>query len=158
MELFNGNEQALGPIPHSHIDGKVAASMANREPIDIHVSYTVCTHSIYTNVAFILLSVEEKQASTDSLPPIGVFWDIENCAVPRGKSALAVVQSIRDKLFTGHREAEFLCVCDINKESATVIQELNDAQVISVFISVDQCGNKSNHYSQCFITNVTFVI
>ncbi|XP_033630021.1 meiosis regulator and mRNA stability factor 1-like isoform X2 [Asterias rubens] len=79
--------------------------------------------------------VEEKQASTDSLPPIGVFWDIENCAVPRGKSALAVVQSIRDKLFTGHREAEFLCVCDINKESATVIQELNDAQVTVAHIN-----------------------
>lgn len=26
------------------------------------------------------------------LPPIGVFWDIENCHVPKGKSATAVAQ------------------------------------------------------------------
>ena len=62
-------------------------------------------------------------------PPIGVFWDIENCCVPRGKSALAVAQKIRDRFFGGHREAEFMCVCDISKESSLVIQELNDAQV-----------------------------
>ena len=49
--------------------------------------------------------------------------------MPRGKSALAVVQSVRDRFFANHREAEFMCVCDINKENATVIQELNDAQV-----------------------------
>lgn len=26
------------------------------------------------------------------LPPIGVFWDIENCHVPKGRSAVAVAQ------------------------------------------------------------------
>lgn len=70
-----------------------------------------------------------SMAIAEENPPIGVFWDIENCAVPRGKSALAVVQRIRDQLFIGHREAEFMCVCDINKESSTIIQELNDSQV-----------------------------
>ncbi|XP_057318978.1 meiosis regulator and mRNA stability factor 1 isoform X1 [Microplitis mediator] len=63
------------------------------------------------------------------LSPIGVFWDIENCRVPKGKSASTVVQAIRDKFFKGYREAEFIVVCDVYKESRQIIQELNDAQV-----------------------------
>ncbi|XP_077980745.1 meiosis regulator and mRNA stability factor 1-like isoform X2 [Glandiceps talaboti] len=73
--------------------------------------------------------------SSESLPAIGVFWDIENCPVPSNKSALTVVQKIRDRYFHGHREAEFMCVCDINKENAHVIQELNDAQVTVAHIN-----------------------
>ncbi|KAH0546369.1 meiosis regulator and mRNA stability factor 1 isoform X1 [Cotesia glomerata] len=63
------------------------------------------------------------------MSPIGVFWDIENVRVPRGKSASSIVQIIRDKFFRGYREAEFIVVCDVNRESKQVIQELNDAQV-----------------------------
>ena len=44
-------------------------------------------------------------------------------------SALALVQKIRAEYFEGRREAEFMCVCDINKESKDVIEELNFAQV-----------------------------
>ena len=61
--------------------------------------------------------------------PIGVFWDIENCCVPKGKSALLVVKAVREKFFTGHREVEFMCVCDTSKENKNVIEELNQAQV-----------------------------
>ena len=61
--------------------------------------------------------------------PIGVFWDIENCCVPKWRSALWVVQKIRTEFFSGHREVEFMCVCDTSKESKVVIQELNSAQV-----------------------------
>ncbi|XP_038064189.1 meiosis regulator and mRNA stability factor 1-like [Patiria miniata] len=77
----------------------------------------------------------DDKSTSENPAPIGVFWDIENCAVPRGKSALAVVQSVRDRFFSNHREAEFMCVCDINKENATVIQELNDAQVTVAHIN-----------------------
>lgn len=66
---------------------------------------------------------------SNQLSPIGVFWDIENCSVPKWKSALAIVQVIRDKFFAGCREAEFMCVCDTTKENKQVIQELNCAQV-----------------------------
>ena len=61
--------------------------------------------------------------------PIGVFWDIENCCVPKWRSALWVVQKIRTELFQGFREVEFMCVCDTSKESKVVVQELNSAQV-----------------------------
>ncbi|XP_004692164.1 PREDICTED: meiosis arrest female protein 1 isoform X2 [Condylura cristata] len=71
----------------------------------------------------------------DNLPPIGVFWDIENCSVPSGRSATAVVQRIREKFFKGHREAEFICVCDISKENKEVIQELNNCQVTVAHIN-----------------------
>lgn len=43
---------------------------------------------------------------------------------------MAVTQVIRDKFFNGYREAEFIVVCDVQKESNQVMQELNDAQVI----------------------------
>ncbi|KAL0617481.1 Meiosis regulator and mRNA stability factor 1 [Plecturocebus cupreus] len=71
----------------------------------------------------------------ENLPPIGVFWDIENCSVPSGRSATAVVQKIREKFFKGHREAEFICVCDISKENKEVIQELNNCQVTVAHIN-----------------------
>ncbi|XP_052455021.1 meiosis regulator and mRNA stability factor 1 isoform X2 [Carassius gibelio] len=72
---------------------------------------------------------------TETLPPIGVFWDIENCAVPSGRSAATVVQRLRERFFQGHREAEFICVCDINKENKAVIQELNNCQVTVAHIN-----------------------
>uniref|UniRef100_A0A8C2I977 Meiosis regulator and mRNA stability factor 1 n=1 Tax=Cyprinus carpio TaxID=7962 RepID=A0A8C2I977_CYPCA len=71
----------------------------------------------------------------EALPPIGVFWDIENCAVPSGRSAATVVQRLRERFFQGHREAEFICVCDINKENKAVIQELNNCQVTVAHIN-----------------------
>lgn len=50
--------------------------------------------------------------------------------VPKGRSAIAVTQVIRDKFFYGYKEAEFIVVCDVQKENKQIIQELNDAQVI----------------------------
>ncbi|GFY36981.1 meiosis regulator and mRNA stability factor 1 [Trichonephila inaurata madagascariensis] len=83
------------------------------------------------------------------LPPIGVFWDIENCQVPKGKSAIALVQNIREKFFEKHREAEFMCVCDINKESKIVIQELLFAQVTVVHISATSKNAADDKLKQC---------
>ncbi|XP_041362324.1 meiosis regulator and mRNA stability factor 1-like isoform X2 [Gigantopelta aegis] len=73
--------------------------------------------------------------SNNSIVSIGVFWDIENVHVPKWKSAFSVVQCIRDRFFSGLREVEFMCVCDIHKESKDVIQELNSAQVNVVHIN-----------------------
>lgn len=58
----------------------------------------------------------------------GVFWDIENCAVPHQKSAFALVQRIREKMFQHLREVEFMCACDAGKETKAVMDELNSAQ------------------------------
>ncbi|KAM3916124.1 meiosis regulator and mRNA stability factor 1 isoform 2-T2 [Leptodactylus fuscus] len=71
----------------------------------------------------------------ENLPPIGVFWDIENCSVPSGRSAVSVVKRLRERLFKGHREAEFICVCDISKENKEVIEELNNCQVTVAHIN-----------------------
>lgn len=90
------------------------------------------------SVKLCIISVSGKQRRplAESLPPIAVFWDIENCGVPCRKSALAVVSRIRERFFSGHREAEFMCVCDISKENREVIQELNYAQVFSILENV----------------------
>ncbi|MFT7812151.1 meiosis arrest female protein 1 isoform X3 [Arapaima gigas] len=76
-----------------------------------------------------------ESGGQENLPPVGVFWDIENCSVPSGRSAVAVVERIRNRFFQGHREAEFICVCDISKESKEVIQELNNCQVTVAHIN-----------------------
>lgn len=73
-----------------------------------------------------------KKRHTKQLPPIGVFWDIENCHVPKNKSAVSIVKRIREFFFHGYREAEFMIVCDVKKESAEVIQDLHDAQVYDI--------------------------
>ena len=96
----------------------------------------------------VALAFENPQPGTPSqaptvpeAEPIGVFWDIENCQVPRNKSASEVVQKIRDCYFTGKREVKFMCVCNARKEKEEITEELNKAQVrfsalpISIFLT-----------------------
>ena len=80
------------------------------------------------------LRVKEISPPRDSkqrvrLEPVGIFWDIENCSVPLGKSAFAVADKMRKEFITGKREAEFMCVCDITKERKEVTDDLHKAQV-----------------------------
>lgn len=70
-----------------------------------------------------------KKHKRKRLPPIGIFWDIENCQVPKFKSASAIVQRIRTFFLESYREAEFIVVCDVKKEHPQIIQELHDSQV-----------------------------
>ncbi|CAK9817150.1 Meiosis regulator and mRNA stability factor 1 [Anthophora quadrimaculata] len=77
------------------------------------------------------------------LPPVGVFWDIENCHVPKGRSAMAVIQVIREKFFGGYREAEFIVVCDVCKENSQVMKELNNAQVNLIHVA-RECKNAAD--------------
>ncbi|KAJ8931190.1 hypothetical protein NQ314_015932, partial [Rhamnusium bicolor] len=69
------------------------------------------------------------------LPPLGIFWDIENCHVPKSKSASDVVQRIREVFLENYREAEFVVVCDVKKETPQIIQELHDSQVNLIHVS-----------------------
>lgn len=82
----------------------------------------------------------KRKTKKTRLPPLGIFWDIENCHVPKNTSASAVVQRIREFFLEKYREAEFLVVCDVKKERPQVIQELHDSQV-SLF------GKSHNFYS-----------
>ncbi len=72
----------------------------------------------------------QPPASDTFRRPLGVFWDIENCGIPRGKSALAVCEKIRGEDFCqGHSEIQFAVVCDATKESPFVLDDLLKAQV-----------------------------
>ena len=74
-------------------------------------------------------------------PPLGVFWDIENCHVPSGKSALSVCDKIRQQSFClKHSERQFAVVCDVTKENRQVLEELDKAQVDIVHVP----ANKKN--------------
>ncbi|XP_077460552.1 meiosis regulator and mRNA stability factor 1 isoform X2 [Stigmatopora argus] len=111
-------------------------------PQTTSVSIPICNDSGTSSdrVAFNQGKTGQKYGSQESggaenIPPVGVFWDIENCNVPSGRSAGVVVERIRSRFFQGHREAEFICVCDISKESKAVIQELNNCQVTVAHIN-----------------------
>uniref|UniRef100_A0A8C5G693 Meiosis regulator and mRNA stability factor 1 n=1 Tax=Gouania willdenowi TaxID=441366 RepID=A0A8C5G693_GOUWI len=90
-----------------------------------------------------------ESSGPENIPPVGVFWDIENCSVPSGRSAAAVVQRIRSRFFQGHREAEFICVCDISKENKAVIQELNNCQVTVAHINATAKNAADDKLRQC---------
>ncbi|KAK0092688.1 hypothetical protein PV326_000848 [Microctonus aethiopoides] len=108
------------------------------DPLDIHCCSASPASCHYNKCDYTFLN-HGSPANLNALPhyllPIGVFWDIENCPVPRGKSAAAVTQVIREKFFSGYREAEFIVVCDVYKENKQVIQELNDAQVNLIHVA-----------------------
>ncbi len=63
----------------------------------------------------------------------GIFWDIENCDVPKGKSATAVADVVRRQPFCSGLEEEFRVVCDVFRITKDVLNELNTAQVRLVF-------------------------
>jgi len=69
-------------------------------------------------------------ASSPATNYIGVFWDIENCQIPRGKSPLLICKKIRDlKFFKGYKEIQFAVACDAARESAYILDDLSKAQV-----------------------------
>lgn len=70
-----------------------------------------------------------RRKSVRNLPALGVFWDIENCQVPKHKSASSVVWRIRELFYDAYKEVDFVVVCDVKKENPQIVQELNDAQV-----------------------------
>ncbi|XP_018313863.1 meiosis arrest female protein 1 homolog isoform X4 [Mycetomoellerius zeteki] len=114
----------------SNIDSKAFGSL----------SFSHCRH----DCSLLCYDSPAKMSSTSNhLPPIGVFWDIENCQVPKGRSAIGVTQLIRDKFFDGYREAEFIVVCDVQKENSQIIQELNDAQVNLIHVAAT-CKNAAD--------------
>ena len=73
--------------------------------------------------------ITDSQQHTPT-PYIGVFWDIENCNIPRGKPALEICDSIRKlDFFQGYTEIQFAVACDATKESASILDDLNKVQV-----------------------------
>ena len=88
--------------------------------------------------------MEEGETSPSSPRPlprrrsgvVGIFWDIENCSVPHGKSAGAVAEKIRAlQQVEQRREMEFVVVCDVTKEQEEVVNDLNAVQVSALACS-----------------------
>ena len=70
----------------------------------------------------------ENYFTMEDHKPLGVFWDIENCDVPSGKSALSICEKIRQQeFFSGYSEIQFIVVCDVIKftersRSSTILE------------------------------------
>ncbi|KAL4692133.1 hypothetical protein H8959_015943 [Pygathrix nigripes] len=77
----------------------------------------------------------------ENLPPIGVFWDIENCSVPSGRSATAVVQRIPDVNFAlelsdlRHRHGFHIILVHKNQASEALLHHANELIRFEEFIS-----------------------
>lgn len=84
---------------------------------------------VHVNNRSFVLPKKKKRKQVNILPSLGIYWDIENCQVPKHRNAAAVVQKIREIFLENHKESEFIVVCDIKKESPQLIQELHDSQV-----------------------------
>ncbi|KAH7636530.1 hypothetical protein DERF_002532 [Dermatophagoides farinae] len=68
--------------------------------------------------------------------PVGVFWDIENCSIPRGVSPSNLIEKIRSFIVRFNLiEKEFSIVCDVPSFASTVINELNNTQVNIIHVS-----------------------
>ncbi|KAJ8946870.1 hypothetical protein NQ318_006780 [Aromia moschata] len=87
------------------------------------------------NRSFITKKKRHRICLERKLPPLGIYWDIENCSVPKGKCARDVVQRIREVFLQNYRESEFVVVCDVKKENRRIIQELHDSQVNLIHVS-----------------------
>ncbi|KAF7995283.1 hypothetical protein HCN44_004755 [Aphidius gifuensis] len=65
-----------------------------------------------------------KSESSSSLPPIGIYWNLECCPVPYNKSASLISEAIRNKYYDFYREADFLVVYqDIDKAAFLCLNE-----------------------------------
>ena len=68
--------------------------------------------------------------------PVGIFWDLENCSIPRGLNTYSLVNQIRLLLEQfALNESEFAVVCDVYGITNNVINELNDMQVNIIHVS-----------------------
>lgn len=129
------NEKSYDYSKKDNLDiSKSDTNNERRTPVksEIDITYYLSESDFDENDKY-CLSEKKYVVKKKKLPPIGVFWDIENCRIPKGRSAVTVSQLIRDIFFTGYREAEFVVVCDVKKESNELVQELHDAQVSSNF-------------------------
>jgi meiosis arrest female protein 1 len=88
------------------------------------------------NSSFVNLFSSATHSPIDNIRPIGIFWDIENCSVPCGRSAVKLVEKIRQFIIDkGFREKEFLVVCDTHKCPNELIDDLNSSQVTVVHVN-----------------------
>jgi len=62
--------------------------------------------------------------------PVGIFWDIENCSVPKNKSPSGIIAHIRTAFVLNrlnNREYEFLIACDVTRIRSDIREDINKA-------------------------------
>ena len=67
-------------------------------------------------------------SSSDPITDVAIFWDVENCSLPKSVSPVDFVCKLRDQFLSrNRREAQFLAVLNTTHAPhlATTLQELN---------------------------------
>ena len=76
---------------------------------------------------------KERKTNDEEKLEIAIFWDIENCPVPRGVRTSTFVQRLRQKFCSGHKELEFLAINNgQNRRLNCELHELNIETSLSV--------------------------
>lgn len=73
------------------------------------------------------------------LRPVGIFWDIENCPVPKNKSSSDVIAHIRNFFVINrlnHREYEFIISCDVTRLRKDIPEDINKAGTVLSMIKI----------------------
>ncbi|KPM03708.1 limkain b1-like protein [Sarcoptes scabiei] len=87
-----------------------------------------------------------NQACKQGRTPVGLFWDIENCSIPRGTNVSDLISRIRNFLPRFNLiENEFLVVCDVYNINNSIVNELNNMQVNVIHVcsfSKNACDEK----------------
>jgi transcription elongation factor Elf1 len=87
-------------------------------------------------------SVEPAPIVTDAPKPVPhnsderivYFWDIENCAVPKGASAFEIVTRIRESVGKGKKETTFCCFTDVSSLAKETLNSLDYGHVKLVHV------------------------
>lgn len=70
-----------------------------------------------------------SSSTSSSSSVVGLFWDVENCSLPRGSDAFDIVHRIRQRLVVQRCEIGFTAYCDIQKLTPTHQSSLAHANV-----------------------------
>lgn len=70
---------------------------------------------------------------------VGIFWDIENCAVPSGFQVSRVAAAIRTLVKPGQALISFQCIADISKlpRQIRIGLQHESGTYVTLFLGVD---------------------
>jgi len=91
--------------------------------------FTIFEDIFLNNLSYLILNMGDQYTTDISSQTnlVSIFWDIENCAVPKNKSAASLVCHIRREFVTNrlnHRECVFMAACDATRLRKGIVEDL----------------------------------
>jgi meiosis arrest female protein 1 len=111
-----------------------------------------------------MCDIQETMTSTqpnhrNDCQSVGIFWDIENCNIPKNKDVTQLLKVIRKRAIGDHwntKIKEFECVCNTSKLCRQTVDYLNrdkTLKLIHVNTRHNPADNKLIQHIRNFIGN-----